>query len=857
MGRMIRFFTILFLLSVSCFAQVKQWHLTNTSANVQLQLDNRVMRVSTLAALKALPAVQVASGALVSTAGYTTAGDGGGALYRYDGSSTATANDGSVILPTHGTGRYVLAEAIQSFLQWGVVAGSTSAASNNAVRMQAALVALKDGGHIMLPRLTQTVYVGPNPVRPGVHMTNVTIELHGQLHVPDSPVWYHSSNPGSLFHFSDAGSYNNIRITGSAVINGNATNQTVATTNSYNFGKQFGIRIDYATNVVIEGITLRNFGFFALGVGYASDVKVRDLSIYQTGGNNDTLPSRYGANCDGIHFVNSKDVTISGCHIESTDDCIAFTQTDVAGVISTNIVVTGNVLRPYSTAPGFVPSAFRLGLEPGVSNGAIRDVLFANNVIKPVAANGAYIGSAITDQPRSISRIKIIGNIFQDVQSSDVIVIGPNAGTANTAGILTGGVTALNADDVEVSENLFQNVRSHAIMAGNVGRMRIFGNTITNIIDNTGGTEARGVGVYVSHGLYGDVDELIVENNEFSGLDGGAIVGSGGSTYEIKTLRVRGNTFERWLRGLYSSAGRTHPAILSSRARTNVITDNVFRGGEGSGIVIGSAFATVNEISRNTFAYFTQTAGSGVGGVEWVRVTNPGGAVAGSTYLKGNRFGSTPSRFANLINVANIYITDNDFTPHEIIASVPVADSILVDYASGTSGNATLAVKGNFVHIENKLGANPQQFVRTYNNLGSGGSSVALTTILDGNVFTPQSGMVPIIDAFAGGAREIAYAATVTITNYTINPLRLRVGLSGNMTLAWSNPFPGQRGTLDVYPDTVARVITLPSLAYSPTGSTITNSGGTGSTNWTRLNWEVHQVGGTNRIFVQPTEVYR
>jgi hypothetical protein len=39
MGRMIRFLTILFVLSVSCFAQVKQWHLTNTTSNVQLQLD--------------------------------------------------------------------------------------------------------------------------------------------------------------------------------------------------------------------------------------------------------------------------------------------------------------------------------------------------------------------------------------------------------------------------------------------------------------------------------------------------------------------------------------------------------------------------------------------------------------------------------------------------------------------------------------------------------------------------------------------------------------------------------------------------------------------------------------------------
>jgi hypothetical protein len=42
MGRMIRFFTILFLLSVACFAQVKQWHLTNTTGNVQTQINNRL-----------------------------------------------------------------------------------------------------------------------------------------------------------------------------------------------------------------------------------------------------------------------------------------------------------------------------------------------------------------------------------------------------------------------------------------------------------------------------------------------------------------------------------------------------------------------------------------------------------------------------------------------------------------------------------------------------------------------------------------------------------------------------------------------------------------------------------------------
>lgn len=44
---MIRFLTILFLLSASCFAQVKQWHLTNTTGNVQEQINARALLAGT------------------------------------------------------------------------------------------------------------------------------------------------------------------------------------------------------------------------------------------------------------------------------------------------------------------------------------------------------------------------------------------------------------------------------------------------------------------------------------------------------------------------------------------------------------------------------------------------------------------------------------------------------------------------------------------------------------------------------------------------------------------------------------------------------------------------------------------
>ncbi len=106
-----------------------------------------------------------------------------------------------------------------------------------------------------------------------------------------------------------------------------------------------------------------------------------------------------------------------------------------------------------------------------------------------------------------------------------------------------------------------------------------------------------------------------------------------------------------------------------------------------------------------------------------------------------------------------------------------------------------------------------------------------MTTVVAQNVITPVSGMGHLLDAFAGGARDLAYGATTTIPNSSEIPIRHRVALTGNTTLAFTLPSPGQRGVLDVYPDTVDRTVTLPSLAYSPFGSSIVITNGTGSTN--------------------------
>jgi hypothetical protein len=290
---------------------------------------------------------------------------------------------------------------------------------------------------------------------------------------------------------------------------------------------------------------------------------------------------------------------------------------------------------------------------------------------------------------------------------------------------------------------------------------------------------------------------------------------------------------------------------------TNLIEGNRFVNGEGSTIVISAASTSSrHEILNNTMPMRILTPGSGVGGTEHINVALSGSTAGAVVRINGNTIGGYDGRAITIENIASAQIVGNQFTPDELASSVG-AEMIRANFTTNSTGTGLHIVANNVAHIASKLGSNPSTFYRTYNNNGSGGSSVTLTTVAAQNVITPASGMAHVIDAFAGGARELTYGATTTIPNSAELPIRHRVALTGDTTLAWTSPSPGQRGSLDIYPDTSTRTVTLPSLAYSPTGSTFTVAGGTGSTNYVRAMWEVHQVGGTNRITVVPTAIYR
>lgn len=110
--------------------------------------------VDTLAALKADSGRPGETRAL---AGYYAAGDGGGGTFWWDGTSTATADDGLVVQPTSVTGagrwRRVVPAGEADAAWWGAIADD---ATDRTARMQAAVdsgaghIRIRDNGHIMV-----------------------------------------------------------------------------------------------------------------------------------------------------------------------------------------------------------------------------------------------------------------------------------------------------------------------------------------------------------------------------------------------------------------------------------------------------------------------------------------------------------------------------------------------------------------------------------------------------------------------------------------------------------------------------------------------------------------------------------
>ncbi len=75
-------------------------------SELSLRGSSSAVSVPTIAALRALDVSNLANGTVITVAGYHTAGDGGGASFRYSPTSAAAVNGGTVFATGSGSGRF-------------------------------------------------------------------------------------------------------------------------------------------------------------------------------------------------------------------------------------------------------------------------------------------------------------------------------------------------------------------------------------------------------------------------------------------------------------------------------------------------------------------------------------------------------------------------------------------------------------------------------------------------------------------------------------------------------------------------------------------------------------------------------
>ena len=126
----------------------------------------------------------------------------------------------------------------------------------------------------------------------------------------------------------------------------------------------------------IRGIRIINAPCWTMSFIECEDVKISGLTI----DNSLSIP-----NCDGMHFVCSRDIIIRGCNISSGDDCIAMTGITDWNKPTERVVISDCVLRSCSKA-----------IAIGYMHSIVRDVTISNCIIRESNRAMVFMASAGT-----------------------------------------------------------------------------------------------------------------------------------------------------------------------------------------------------------------------------------------------------------------------------------------------------------------------------------------------------------------------------------------------------------------------------------------------------------------------------
>jgi len=158
--------------------------------------EGDVIDVNSLAALKSVSVTDLVTGQQARMSGYNAAGDGGGGLFYYDSASAATANNGTVVAPNAGSGRWI--RTVAGPVDVRAFGATCDGSTDDTTKIQAALDAVKDvvfpsatikitdnlvmsSGHVLTlsPGTTIRQYTANKNIFRAVSKTDITINGNG------------------------------------------------------------------------------------------------------------------------------------------------------------------------------------------------------------------------------------------------------------------------------------------------------------------------------------------------------------------------------------------------------------------------------------------------------------------------------------------------------------------------------------------------------------------------------------------------------------------------------------------------------------------------------------------------------
>lgn len=324
-------------------------------------LEKTVLNV---AAMKALTGM--ADGARAATAGYTAANDGGHGVYRYNSSSSATDNGGTVIAPNAGGGRWLLLLGDRiNVRQFGAKGDGTT---NDAPAIQAAIDYCTD-----LSNRKQTLYFPPSNAGQHYRIT-ASLSIVGRLDIvgdgPFSTIIYADGFLANTYVIN----FNNVAA--STVYYSSIRNITIKSSNSL----PAGVRIKDTSYVLMKNVQLiaLKVGIYITGTACFSnsfeEVTGSGVTSYTvqfdafTGGGQYMFSACTFTGTDGVYvsstastdslafydcnfeqctvtdmYINGgvSGLTVSGCRSEGLDGAVSFHINPTAGKFVGGLSVTG------------------------------------------------------------------------------------------------------------------------------------------------------------------------------------------------------------------------------------------------------------------------------------------------------------------------------------------------------------------------------------------------------------------------------------------------------------------------------------------------------------------------------------